>query len=443
MSRRPELYRYYVLGVLSAICVLNYYDRSVVEIILQPMKQELGLTDTQAGLLSGMAFAAVYSLLGLPIARIADRGIRVRVLSAALALWSLMSVACGLATNAVALFWARMGVGAGEAGGFPTTQAIIAEYFPPEKRAKALSAIAIASSVGMVSGLTVGGFVSGHFGWRAAFWVGGAPGLLLAGLTLYSVREPGAWLLDLNSGSRKLAPVPVGTALKQLWRRSAYALTVAGMTVAMIGAYGLETWTPTFVIRSYGLNPGQVGLLFGLVSAVPAIAGMFIGGVLHERWNNRDKRAPLWILCICFAVAVPAGLVTFLAPHLYLAVAAILVSSLVGAAYIGPSYALIQGLAGPKLRATGAAIYMAVVNLVALSTGPAVVGFLSDHLARAAGVDSLRYALCAVCLVYVGSLPLFLLAARTVEADLDGAERETDGVPNVIASTAKRQPARP
>lgn len=420
---RSSSYRYYVLAVLSAITVLNYYDRSVVSIILEPMKKDLGLTDTQAGLLSGLAFAVVYSLCGLPIARIADRGCRVKVLSAALTFWSLMTVACGFATNAVALFFARMGVGAGEAGGFPTTQAIVAEYFPPEKRAKALSTIAIASTLGGISGLTVGGLVSDHFGWRAAFWVGGVPGLLLAALALYTVREPGAWLSVRDPDAQTPPRVGVVTAIKQLWGRPAYFLFVAGMTTAMIGAYALDTWTPAFLIRSYHLTPSQVGLLFGLVAAVPSIIGMIAGGFLNEWWTKRDKRASVWIVFISFSVAAPLGIATFLAPNLYLAVAALLVFKFVGAANIGSSYTLVQGLAGPKLRATAAAIYMAVVNLIALSIGPGVAGLLSDFLAPTFGDESLRWSLAIFSVVYLGSLPFLLLAARTVEADMENAER--------------------
>jgi MFS family permease len=195
------------------------------------------------------------------------------------------------------------------------------------------------------------------------------------------------------------------------------------MTVAKIAAYALDTWTPTFLNRSYGLKPGQVGLLFGMVSAVPSIIGMIVGGFLNEWWSKRDKRASVWIVCISFSVAAPLGIATFIAPNLYLAVAAILVSSFVGAANIGSSYTLVQGLAGPKLRATAAAIYMAVVNFIALSTGPAVAGLLSDLLAPTTGNDSLRWSLCIISLVYLGSLPFLLLAARTVEADMDEAER--------------------
>jgi MFS family permease len=316
-----------------------------------------------------------------------------------------------------------MGVGAGEAGGLPSTHAIVADYFPPERRAKALTAIAVATSIGVVSGLAVGGFVSDRFGWRAAFWVGGAPGLLLAALTLYTLREPGPWLFGGEPEPQKAPGVPIGLAIKHLWRRSSYVFVVLGLSIAFTASYAQQAWMPTFLIRSFGLKPSQVGLMYALSTAIPAMIAMIAGNFIVERWTRLDKRATIWFLLATFAVLIPIGIATFLAPNLYLVIAGIVVYSLINSAYVSSQYTLIQGLAGPKLRATASAIFGAVGTLVPLSVGPAVTGFLSDRLMPAAGVNSLRWALCIVSLFYLASLPFFLLAARTVGADLDEAER--------------------
>lgn len=287
-------YAYYALGILCLISILNYYDRNVISIILQPMKQDLRLTDTQIGLLTGLAFAVVYSCLGVPVARFADRGHRVKVLSAALAIWSVMTAACGLATGFATMFMARMGVGIGEAGGLPSTHALVADYFPPERRSSALSAIAVASGAGAILGLAVGGVVSDHFGWRAAFWVGGAPGLILALIAVTTIREPSR----RRDGGVTPAPpavVPLGTVLRMLARRRSYVFLTLGVTIAFLGGYAQQTWTPTFFVRSFGLTPGQIGPLFSMLTGVPSIAGMLFGGLIVDRWTARDRRAPVWI----------------------------------------------------------------------------------------------------------------------------------------------------
>ena len=417
---RPSLaYTYYVLGILSVISILNYYDRNVISIILQPVKKDLRLSDTQIGLLTGLAFAVVYSVLGVPIARFADRGHRVKVLSAAVAVWSVMTAACGFATGFATMFAARMGVGIVEAGGLPSTHALAADYFPPERRSSALSTIAVAAGIGGFLGLAVGGPVSDHFGWRAAFWVGGAPGLLSALIAVATVREP-----TRRTGAAPAAPtVPLGAALRMLARRRSYIFVTLGLTVSSIGAYAHQTWMPTYFIRSFGLTPGQIGPLFSILTSVPTIVGMLFGGVIVDRWTSKDRRAPVWILIVTLGAGIPLSLIVLLTHDLTMALGASFLGALIGSAWVGPNYALVQGLAGPKTRAAATAIYMMIVNIVGLSLRPVVAGFVSDRLARIAGQESLRWALCAMLIPIAVSLPLFYAAARTLQADLDDAER--------------------
>ncbi len=421
-------YAYYALGILCLISVLNYYDRNVISIVLQPMKKELHLSDTQVGLLTGVAFAVVYSLLGVPVARFADRGHRVKVLSAALAVWSVMTAACGLATGVVTMFLARMGVGVGEAGGLPATHALVADYFPPRRRSSALSAIAVASGIGAILGLAVGGVVSDHFGWRAAFWVGGAPGLLIALIAVTTIREPSRWPAEAGADGvvgpvpTPPAPVPLGTALRMLARRRSYVYLTLGMTISALGGYAAQMWTVTYFVRSFGLTPGQIGPMYSVLTGVPSIAGMLFGGLLVDRWIARDRRAAVWIQLATFGASIPLSLVVLLTHNLTVALTASAVGALIGGAYVGPMYALVQGLAGPKLRATAAAVFMMVVNIVGLSLGPVLAGLVSDRLAAVAGQESLRWSLLVMLLPVVICLPFFVAAAGRVRADLDEAE---------------------
>ncbi|HLK25009.1 MAG TPA: MFS transporter [Caulobacteraceae bacterium] len=424
LAERPSAYAWWVLSVLSVAGALNYYDRYVITIVLQPMKQALHLTDTQIGLLTGLAFATVYSVLAVPIARIADRGHRVGVLSIALAVWSMMTAACGLATSAAAMFAARVGVGVGEAGGIPSSHALIADHFPPARRSSALSVVALSSSFGAILGLAVGGVVSDHFGWRAAFFVGGAPGLLVAVVCAATIREPRHRAAQ-QGAQAPAAALGLGSAIRVLVRRRTYGLVAVGATIAQLTGYGQGVWTPTFYIRSFGLTPGQVGILYSLLTGVPGLVGTLAGGVLVDRWMPRDGRAGVWTILFSYASAIPLGLVAYLTHNLALSLAASALAGFTGGMGTGPLYALIQGLAGQRLRATAVALYMLVIVLLGLSFGPMLAGVISDALAHVAGAESLRWSLIALIAPTLVGLPFFVLAARTVRGDLSEAERSS------------------
>lgn len=415
MNWRANAYRYYVLAVLSLITILNYYDRYVLSIVLQPIKMAMHLSDTEAGLLSGLAFASIYALVGVPIARIADRGNRVKVLGVAMAVWSFMTVACGLAASGVALFVARMGVGLGEAGGPPSIHALVADYFPLEKRARALSWIGAAAMLGAILGVSAGGLINDRFGWRAAFWAGGAPGLGLALIVFLTIGEPGR----KAAATARSVQIPLNQAVKLLSGRSAYVFMILGVTIASIASFAQAAWLPTLLVRSYGLRPGQVGVIYALCSALPSIAGILLGGVIADRWIRKDQRVLVWILVVAYAVAIPTSLIIYLATSLKLALPATIVGALIGGTALAPTYALVQGLAGSSLRATAAAIYMVCANFVGLCIGPAMAGLLSDRLVPIAGADSLRWSLCLLMLPTLVSLPVLALAARTVRSDFE------------------------
>jgi MFS family permease len=414
-------YAWYALWLLFLVNLLNYFDRNLITILIEPIRKDLSLSDAQSGMLMGLAFALIYSVLGVPVARIADRGRRVTVLSVSLAVWSGMTTLCGFANSFATMFLARLGVGVGEAGGLPSTHALVAEYFPREKRGVAMSIVAVGGSAGLLLGLILGGLLHGAFGWRKAFMIAGAPGLLLAATLALTLREPRAMQPAVSEPVRQ----NLRGALRELWGRKAYVLLTLGLGVATIGAYGHQTWIPTFLIRSFNLTTAQTGVLYGLASAPAALLGVLFGGVLTDRLSKKDARWPLWITAISFAAMVPIALAFFLAPGMpsltsrpLLIVALSVPIAMLGVMWTAPCFALIQNLAGARLRATAAAAFMLVTNLVGLSAGPALTGLLSDWLSPAFGTDALRYALAIMTLPYLAGVALFLMATRTVKADL-------------------------
>jgi MFS family permease len=422
-------YRWYVLWLLFAVNLLNYFDRNLITILIEPIKQDLSLSDAQSGLLMGLAFALIYSLLGLPIARFADRARRVGVLSASLALWSAMTTLCGFATSFTTMFLARLGVGIGEAGGLPSTHALVGEYFPPQKRGGAMSIVAVGGSIGLLLGLIAGGLMHTAFGWRSAFMIAGAPGLIVALIFATTVREPP---LPQRSGE---ARQNLGEAMRTLWGRKSYVLLTFGLGIATIGAYGHQAWIPTFLIRSFEMTPGETGVFYGLASAPAALLGVLGGGFLVDWLSKKDARWPLWMTALSFFIMVPIALAFFLAPEVpalkdqpLIVVALSIPIAMLGVMWTGPCFALIQNLAGSRLRATAAAAFMLVTNLVGLSLGPPITGFISDALAPMVGEDALRYALALMTIPYLGGVVLFLMATKTVKADL-GEARDGEAVP--------------
>ena len=414
-------YRIYILIVLGASSVLNYYDRNLITILVEPMKRDLSLSDSQIGLLTGIGFALMYSVLGIPVARLADRFGRARVLAGALALWSLMTSMSGRASSFFTMLLARIGVGIGEAGGLPATHALIADYFPARTRGKALSVIGICGALGLSLALAAGGFISERFGWRAAFYVGGLPGLILSVVLLLTVRDVKASAqagLDLSSR----APQKLGVVFAALWARRAYVWLCTGLGFAAIGAYGQFAWTPAFLMRTYQMSSGQIGGYYSAVVGPATLVSVFIGGALNDWLMKRDQRWSLWLLAACFAINVPASLLFYQTHNFRLAMTLSVVNAALGSLWVAPSYALVQSLAGPALRAIAAAIFMMIVNIIGLGLGPFATGALSDHLTPRFGDSSLGLSLCAVSLTCLIGVAFFLIAARTVAADINTAQ---------------------
>jgi len=271
----------YVLTVLGLVSILNYYDRNLITILVEPIKRDLHLSDSRIGLLSGIGFALMYSLLGIPMARLADRHGRAKVLACTLAVWSLMTVLSGRAVNFTTMLLARVGVGVGEAGGLPATHAIVADYFAAVNRGKALSVIGICGALGISLALAGGGLISDWRGWRVAFYLGGLPGLALSILVLFTVGERKS--ANLPASAPQSPPtIKLRTVFAALWRRRSYVHLCIGLGIAAIGAYGQFAWTPAFLMRSYNLSAGRVGSYYSVAVGPATIAAVFLGGALND-----------------------------------------------------------------------------------------------------------------------------------------------------------------
>jgi len=415
-------YRWYALSVLVVVYVFNFIDRSILGILVQPIKEELGVSDTAMGFLGGIAFAIFYTCLGIPIARLADKGSRVNVISVCLALWSGATALCGLAHNFFHLLAARIGVAVGEAGGSPPSHSMISDMFPPEKRATALAIYALGIPIGTMLGNLGGGWINEAFDWRTAFIVVGLPGVVLAVIVRLTLREPPRGVsegLELVGGD---AP-PVKDVFRYLWaRRSFRYMALGGALHAFVG-YGIGYWIPAFFDRSHGLGTGVVGTaLFYLGFA--AIAGTFLGGYLGDRLGSKDVRWYVWLPGIATLVSVPFCAFSYLYHEPYVALAVLAANSFLGAYYLGPTFSMTQGMVGLRMRALASSILLFILNIIGLGLGPQFTGICSDLLNAFTdlGTESLRWSL-VICLVFnVFSAGFYVLAARTLKADLAAAK---------------------
>jgi predicted MFS family arabinose efflux permease len=412
-------YARYVLGVLSVVYVFNFLDRQILSVLLVDIQQDLEVSDTLMGLLGGTTFALFYTLAGLPIARWADRGSRRTVLATGVAVWSLMTAACGMAQSYMHLLLARIGVGAGEAAGTPPSHALISDYYPPHQRARALAIYGISLHIGIFCGLAAGGWLNEQVGWRQAFVIVGVPGLLLAALVRLTVREPERGALDGITPPAQ--PQPLGETLRHLFSRRSYRLLLVGAAIVSLPGYAFSTWGPTFMRRVHDMGSAEVGLWVGLATLGGAL-GTYAGGALTDRFGAGDARWYMRLPAATKLVLIPVGLLVvfwpFGRPPLLLYAAFLFL----GAFYSAPVWAMLQALAPPHMRTLSSAIFMFVSNLIGLGAGPLLVGVLNDLLAPRYGDEAIRYTLALVVLVNVFGAGILWEAARTLREDLPSAE---------------------
>lgn len=399
--------------------VINYVDRQVLAVLLEPIKQDLGVSDTAMGFLTGLAFALFYTTAGVPIARFADRGTRRDVIVCGVIVWSAMTAFCGLARNFGQLAVARVGVGIGEAALNPAAHSLIADYFPAHRRATALAIFNMGGNVGVMIGFIAGGWIGETFGWRMAFMVVGLPGLAAALLTRLTLREPVRGLSDGLDGGGDGAEVPsFREVVSFMYARKTMVHVSLASAFYVFAAYGFTIWGATFLIRVHGMSLAETGLWMGLVQGIGGGLGTFLGGTLADRFGQRDARVLVWIPALGGVLAVPLLAVFLFAPTQVGALAGYGPAMVFSLFFVGPSYAVVQGLARVRMRAQAAALVLLTMNLIGLGIAPLVVGALNDALALRFGAEAVRYSLLVTGATSLWAVAHSLLAARTIRADL-------------------------
>lgn len=409
------------LWILLIVYIFNFIDRQIVNILAEPIARDLDLSDTQIGLMTGLAFALFYTALGLPIARYADRSgtHRPRLIACALATWSLMTALCGLAQNFWQLLLARIGVGVGEAGCTPPAHSLIADLVPADRRSSALAFYSLGIPIGSLLGMMIGGVLADWLGWREAFLFVGLPGVAMALVVWFALREP---RFEGLSSTVKTAPAPEKPLFKAmgtvLGSRAFVLLLVAGSAAAFL-SYGKTTWTTIFFQRTHGMTPGEVGLWFGLINGMAGAVGTFLGGWLADRYGKTNRRHVLTAPAIGMAIAVPLALLAYNAPTWQIALTLLLIPTLCNSLYYGPVYSAAQGLVPLRSRAIAAATLLFFQNLIGLGLGPLFFGMLSDWLQPGFGSESVRYVLYGAALL--GLVPAFFFwrASLRLNEELD------------------------
>jgi predicted MFS family arabinose efflux permease len=376
---RPRL----MLTMVTLVFVVNMLDRQILGILLPQIRAEFHLSDTALGLLAGPTFAVVYSVMGIPLAVLADRTSRRNLIAAALALFSATTMLCGMAGNFLQLLLARFGTGIGEAGTAPAINAMIADVYPPERRAGALSIYCAGANAGILLAFFGGGLLAQTAGWRVAFMAAGVPGLVLALLFLVLVREPAR-----TAQRQSYNPI---SALRLLWPRPGFRPIVLGAALTSISGYAAITFIPSFLTRSHHMRPVEIGITLALAAGVLGFAGTALPGLFADR--RGDAAFGLRVSAIGMAIALPFTAIFYLADNPVVAIMAFGIPALVATSYLGPCMAAVQNMATGGMRAQAAALPLLIITLVGLGIGPQMVGIISDALKPHFGEESLRYAL--------------------------------------------------
>lgn len=407
-----NIYRYYVLVMLTLVYVFNFIDRQLLVILQESIKKELLLSDTQLGLLSGFTFAVFYVTMGIPIARLADQGNRRNIVAISLGLWSLMTTLSGWVRNYTQLLLARTGVGVGEAGGSPPAHAMISDYFPPEKRATALSVYSSGIYFGILIGYLMGGYLNQQLGWRTAFFVLGIPGILFSLLFYSTVKEPRRGATDVNvatTGTHTMTQV-----LQLLYSKKVFVYLAAASGLHVFCIYGLVNWSPSFLARLHGMKNTDIGVALGLILGISGAMGTFVGGLLTDYFGKKDKQWYLKVPAYAILLSILFVIGTLFWRDTFFALACLGVCNFLYSMYLGPAIAVSHTLVPASMRALTSSILFLVINLVGLGFGPLVVGMLSDWLAPALGAESLRWAMSFIIVVSMVSILLFFRAAKKI-----------------------------
>ncbi len=437
MAEKPlftQRYKAYVLLVLTGVYTFNFIDRQILVIIQESIKGELGLSDTQLGLLTGFAFAVFYVTLGLPIARFADKNNRRNVVAASLAIWSGMTAISGTVGNFLQLLLARVGVGVGEAGGSPPAHSMISDYFPSHQRATALSIYSVGIYVGILAGYSIGGWIDATYGWRMAFYALGIPGIIYALLLLFTVKEPPKGHSDkkvlatspvkndhsstspieaLEGKSTEPAEASFWEVVRTLMSKKTFVYIAVGSGFLTFGNYGVGNFFAPFLARVHGMPIQDIGVALGLTTGFGGIIGTFAGGFLADKFGQKDLRYYMWVPMIAGVINLPFSYYAFFGTNITYVLVTYFFTALLTALYLGPCIAVTHNLVGAKKRALASAIYFLFLNFIGLGLGPVIIGMISDALTPTYGNDSLKYAFTSTWFTGTVSLFCYYMATKT------------------------------
>ena len=418
---QKKSYRYYALAVLTLIYVFNFVDRQIIVILSEYIIEDLDLTLTQYGMLSGIAFAAIYCVFGIPIARIADKGKRRNVIAVSVTVWSLFTALCGSAQNFWQLFAARFGVGIGEAGGSPPAHSMVSDIFPVSERATALSIYSLGVYGGILVGYVGGAYLVQWFDWRVAFVVVGLPGVLLAILLRLTVLEPPRGFSEARSDTEETSFKEV---LALLWSRKAFRHLSFACALHAFVTYGVGNFMVIFLSRVHDMPTIDIGKYYGLVAGIGGLAGTLAGGWLSDTMANKtnNKNWYIWIPFISTLAAIPFALITFLVMDNGMsATLSWLIPVFFGGFYLAPCIAMTHGMVGLRMRALSSAVLFFVLNLIGLGLGPILTGWAADMLEPKYATDAIRYALSLTIMVNVWCAFHYYMCTRTLKHSLDNA----------------------
>ena len=390
--------RRYTLFMLVLVFTSSHVDRQIMGILGQPIKESLLISDTQLGLLTGIMFAVFYATLGMPMAMWADRNNRRNLISFSVFLWSLMTALCAAATNFMQLLLLRIGVGVGEAGSNPPSHSMIADLYPPEKRSTAMAIFGTGINWGILIGFLVGGWINEWDGWRTAFVVVGLPGILLALLVRYTVKEPPRGYSE--SLKQEVAAPGFWEVVGFIWRSSVLRHIVAAGALVSFAGYASVIWVPIYLVRIHGMGTGEVGSYLALLIGVGGAIGIYLGGRIADFLSARRGEQWLpWVVALSSLISLPMLYLTFMAPTPMTAIAAYVLPAMLGTLYVAPGFALIQNSTPLEMRSVAAAINLFITNIVGLGLGPFTVGFFSDFFSQSYGEDGLRWGLATTIII--------------------------------------------
>lgn len=412
-------YASYALLLLTLTYMMSHVDRKILAILLEPIKQDLHLSDTYLGFLTGFAFALFNATLGVPLAMLADRSNRRNIIAATLTIFSGFTFVCGLAAAPWQLLAARFAVGAGEAGTSPASHSMIADTVPPGQRSRAMGVYALGGPIGTMIAFLGGGLLAEHFGWRGAFFGVAIPGLILALVVLLTLKDPP------RGGSDGIKPPTTKTgileSLRTLWSIPSYRHIVLGTSLAVFGSFGVSTWAPSFLSRSFAMGSAEIGLTLAMIIGVGGTIGVLGTGIACDRLGARDVRWNMWLLCVIQVVCFPFVMAFYFQHQAASGLAFYILPAMFGTSFVASTLAMIQTLAPVRMRAMSSSYYLLAVNLIGAGLGPQVIGTLSDVFRPAYGQESLRYALMVASLAWPWSAIHFALAARTLRVDIERA----------------------